>query len=328
MNLTKLFTAPAPAAPVSISEQLEAFIKRVRKAGRDRRKLRALLEREVANLRAKHTLNSVAYYLTLYRGALKKRLGPDHDAIPLLLSAPAAQRFGVKSVGLTANEVVTRKNADRRRVAGYQHSRLPIKDPGRLIQKAIALVKNPGIYDAGPLIRRPRLDNLCAGLLLLTGRRSIELVSGSFKKHGKHTVLFGGQRKTRQAEGTRQSAYPIHVLAPPALILEATTSLRSLAIPEGIVTRIGESVRRLFPGFKARDLRAVYARLSYHAFAPEGMADLAWFAQELGHKSVLEEATPSTRRSAQIADTLTASYYQRFYVPGLRGHRLRLPVSR
>lgn len=302
--------------------------------------LRPLLQEFVAGLKADYTLNTVALQLTRARKEITARFGARHPAYRLLLSGAAAARLGGSSVGLTMLETDVRRRQARLRVSSYLRAQiaLPISQIRALLAQACALITTEAVFEhpSHSSFGRLRWDLILAGLLLLTGRRPIELLClGHFEAAEADHLLFSGQAKTRDAACARNSPYTIPVLAPPGQVLTAIDRLRQHAPSLQVAVRrdklaesvhnlykndLGHAIRSHFSPWKAQDLRPIYGLISYHRFAPENMAFSPWLADVLGH-SLISAATPN--QHARQADTLTTAYYERYYIPDLaRNQRL------
>ena len=299
----------------------------------------------VEGLKADYTLNTTALALTRARRAIVAKFGESHPAYALLLSGPAAAKIGRRGVGLTALETDVRRQNDRKRVNAYRRHQVSLTEgeARKLVRTARAMIATSLTFDS-PRHRSfglPRWDIIMAGLLLLTGRRPFEIsYLGSFAsvKGKPRWTEFAGQAKTRDAANAQTSPYQIPVLAPASEIIAAFTTLRlafpavgkniprdraAEAVHDLYKTDLGATVHAYFPQWRARDLRALYGSISYHAYAPTEMAYAVWLSDVLGHATLADD--PDATSEARKADTLTAAYYERFYIPTLsRSDRLRL----
>lgn len=330
-HLSRAPKQPEREAPeMTVAERVELFLDGL-KPLRSRRAVAAHVAAEVKTIRETYSLVRLANYMCRYRKAVADRYGAGHPAIGMMLSQPTAARLGLKPAecfGQTADEVRAAKRRARSRVVRFQRAQLPIPNPKKLISLAVQLITHPGVFERGARAGDPRWDRMLVGMALLTGRRPVEIgLFGELKKvrGQKHWAMFSGQAKTRGAETAQTSPYRIPLLAPATVILAGWENLRE-ALPEftdgtdfsnKTASRTADVMQEEFADLKVPlklyDLRAIYARLTYHLFAPANMADVAWFAQVLGHTTLAEE---SPGKSAEIADTLTAAFYQRFYLPG------------
>ncbi|MBV8224871.1 MAG: hypothetical protein JO232_06765 [Verrucomicrobia bacterium] len=92
------------------------------------------------------------------------------------------------------------------------------------------------IATATDLLKSERYTTLGMALMALTGRRPAEIFfSAKFslpeKKLPFPALIFEGQLKTRNAQGTSFEPYPIPVLAAPKRVLAAFERLRSIRKP-------------------------------------------------------------------------------------------------
>jgi len=94
-------------------------------------------------------------------------------------------------------------------------------------------------------------------------------------------------------------------------------------------SRASEIMARHFPpGLKLYDLRAIYALLTYDHYAPAACAMQAWTGRVLGHKSLVAP-DGSAMPGARVAETATAAFYLRYYLPpvALAQWKRRHPVN-
>jgi hypothetical protein len=142
---------------------------------------------------------------------------------------------------------------------------------------------------------------LVIGLMGLTGRRPIEILkTGKFKYINSQYVLFSGQAKTRETEGTK-SSYRIPVLADAKMIIAALRLVRqhfpvSSWENERVISFFtGKLIRRMkllehcvFPNqhinLNSRALRSLYATSAYQVFSMGTKVSFnAFIAKVLGH---------------------------------------------
>ncbi len=157
---------------------------------------------------------------------------------------------------------------------------------------------------------------LAVGVSLATGRRSIEtIIQGTFARVDDYRLTFKGQAKDRG----RTPAYKIPTLAPVPLILNALEKLRDSARVKNLVKVMDEpserytrnelfnhhsrgfnqTARNVFERYMGdkndgvwtfKDTRAIYARLSFHAFQRDAIEknlpmkdDGDFYTEVLGH---------------------------------------------
>jgi hypothetical protein len=246
------------------------------------------------------TLRSV---LSDYRNAVRKdlRFGPNHPVLKYLKPSVDDQDV-VKDMGV-------------QRVYDANVARRPV-DPDDLVDQALELLSASNALLRG------------AALLLLTGRRNIELFRGELsptpkRKHSElfdgaegNTLFFSGQAKTRGAESAQTTPFEIPVLGDAPTILRAYRRMQSdYPIPEDytnkqidsrIASTLAQHVRQYFRddaggSLVPKDLRAIYATIAYDWYAPPGFSLNAYFGRILGHSEY---------------DVITSMSYNRFYVAG------------
>lgn len=320
--------------PTSTSRKarIAAFVKKLSRIKRANTAA-PLVAAEIASLRRFYADATLPATFSLYRSAIRAAY-PDHPAADMFLSAPAAAAIGVKpehQLGFSSAEVKERKRETRYRVARQQHKQIAITEPLQFVRIAKGLITNPGRFAAGPNAGKLNWYALLVGLALLTGRRPVEIaLLGDLRTIRRKNppkgnwAVFSGQAKTRDAEGTAQDAYEIPLLADTKLILNAWKVLKHV-IPPAICTPEAyantgakgafEVVTKNFPpGTKLYDLRAIYAALTWPRFAPPECSMPAWAGTVLGHKLLTPDEGPAPRGAA-LADTATAAFYLRYFLP-------------
>ena len=225
---------------------------------------------ELRYLKMSYETSTRRGYLSEYRKAVRRKFGAKH----------AALRF----LKLSASDESDVEIGDARRILEQHHNLVEI-DAEALIGAAVQLIRGADYA-------------IAAGLLLLTGRRSVEILSkGNFEMSTKRQMLiFSGQAKTRGAKTARTEAYDIPVLARPALIMEAFRKLRgSLGDVEPRRRRgdvyLGYHVARYFrdktgEAARPKDLRAMYAAICYAKFCPKTISLNAYYSKILGHSEL------------------------------------------
>lgn len=145
---------------------------------------------------------------------------------------------------------------------------------------------------------------LVLALMLLTGRRTCELVNGrsSFEERGEYAIEFVGQAKKRHAA----HGYVVPCLHPAKAVVEAMDRLRGWVVPpptrDGVTLNQASSqkyqswLRRTLLAHdalscvgKVHGLRGVYARMTYRLFDWEGDYTEAYVVMNiLGHADLTE----------------------------------------
>ena len=264
-----------------------------------RKKVNTLVKKEIEYLRSNLTLASLRRARTEYRNANRKH----HAGKNLTISYKGKwerehTHIAVKYFTLKKSEVATYIKSEESRKNDYLvGNRLIICDAQKMIDVAESLLDSESAY------------NICAGLLLLTGRRTVEIwLTGNFEVIKKDHVLFSGQAKNANAKEPRDN-YEIPVLADANKIANALTRLREIKNLRGKTerevnsltsNRLGKVVKKHFSGFikkpinqslenlqdfgfiESKNLRPCYVHIAHQKFMP--LSDLHKFAQEfLGH---------------------------------------------
>ncbi len=151
-------------------------------------------------------------------------------------------------------------------------------------------------------------NRVAAGLLLLTGRRTIEIFQrAEFTIVGERVLHFKGQAKTKGSSQSRDN-YDIPVLADPYTLMDAFHWLRKRYPCEGLTGQqvnrkvafnlgeVCENNYRVIRDCTPHDLRAAYAEICLNYFWGQTGYN-AYFSQILGHSK---------------NDVVTALRYKRF----------------
>jgi len=306
-------------------ERIEVFIARLKRIPRkEKLKIWSLCANEIRYLKNadvmypgertradnKLALTSVRRLVSEYRNAVFA-LSPRHPALQYLKIAQADQ-----------NAV---RDANRERNV-RDNRNLRLIDPDEMIAKALALLEHKAYVD------------VVAGLLLLTGRRSIEVLkTGTFTKirgRGAKTMLtFEGQAKTRGADSAQRAPYRIPVLVDPKIILEKIAWLRKTwpfddfdhlePVPRNkrIAQRTGKPLlqavrfgygRDIDPGriFAPKDLRSAYAAIAFDLYAPDE-TDIVTALSYLDFRTTLRTKRKATSLAAQSEKALLADLIAR-----------------
>ena len=189
-----------------------------------------------------------------------------------------------------------------------------LDDPDAIVEKAISLLDSP------------EWSEMAAGLSVLTGRRSSEILSTArFVQFSDWSVTFTGALK-RGGE-TQVLSFEIPTLAPAALVCQALERVRTQLPdaahlpPEQVNSQFGAAVihqcdlhfQDLVPCREGKDnlythlFRAVYATIATFWFCPPRVNDVEFKAAIQGHYAILDEQNSERRRS------LTASRHYSDY---------------
>jgi len=219
-----------------------------------------------------YSLSGMKNVLTIYRKAVRDRLGEVHPAFKYLR---------------LSNDDMEEYREDYREKVAEDHVNLRPIDDEALSAKALDIAKRATAVD--PL-------ELVAALLLLTGRRTVEILkTATFSPVStRHSVFFAGQAKRRELE---VPDYTIPVLAEPELVLSSMETLRSRLDTTELTNQqlhnryskyIGRAVSRTFADDTGvplipMELRKAYATTAYAWYCPDAISMNAYFARILGH---------------------------------------------
>jgi hypothetical protein len=219
-----------------------------------------------------YSLSGMKNVLTVYRNAVRDRLGVTHPAFKYLR---------------LSNDDMEEYREDYREKVNEDHTNLRPIDDEALVDTAVTIAKQAKSVDT---------MELTGALLLLTGRRSVEVLkTGTFAPSTtRRSVVFGGQAKRRELEATD---YTIPVLADPKLVLAAIDVLRTREDTSAITNQqvngryskyLGRAVARRFAdndgvALIPMELRKVYATTAYAWYCPSAISMNAYFARILGH---------------------------------------------
>lgn len=154
---------------------------------------------------------------------------------------------------------------------------------------------------------------VACGLCLLTGRRLTEILkTAKFEFDDQNNIVFSGQLKTKESDNAQLNPYKIPVLSDPNLIISGLNNLRNLKDFSNLSTKevhsrcnksCNEAVKRHYKGLienvSVKDLRSIYATITYVLFCPPTISETAYHARILGHSEL---------------DLSTAQSYKDFYL--------------
>lgn len=242
-------------------------------------------ESELEYLRSQLVLVSVKRAVTRYRNAIKE-LSETH--------------FALQYFKLTRKEQASIKAATKSQVYS-DHTNLRPIDSDDLILRGIELLDSTSYL------------NIALGLMLLTGRRSTEVLkTAELTLVTDDSVLFTGQLKTKGSSNAQIDPYKIPLLTKSQIVVDALSKLRQLKdfsslTNDQVHSRCNKSLNeyvkkhfcKLIPDVKLKDLRSGYATICHEFFCPDHISQTAYFAQILGHSR---------------EDLTTAQSYQDFYI--------------
>jgi len=247
--------------------------------------MQTLWNAEISTMKGR-AQTTIISYITKYRNAIREAFGDDHPMLKIA-TGDAAMYDDARRVKM---EKIARK-----------HGALITFENYRQVLKICA----DKLLSADPLM-------IGIGLIGMTGRRPYEVFTQAEfspapygKGISKWSVLFNGQAKTKQGEGTKYGVtYEIPVLARSETILAAYKRLREsgqgklwhgMSIDDfSSETRLllRDTVFNLFEDLwpkeelpKPYGLRHLYAEVAYQNFAPPHVTKNSYFAAILGHNN-------------------------------------------
>lgn len=247
--------------------------------------MQALWDAEISIMKGR-AQTTIISYITKYRNAIREAFGDDHPMLKIATGDAAmyddARRVKMEKIANKHGALITFEN-----------------------YKQVLKICADNLQSDDPLM-------IGIGLIGMTGRRPYEIFTQAEfspapygKGVSKWSILFNGQAKTKQGEGTKFGVtYEIPVLARSAAILSAYQRLRAsgqgklwhgMSIDDfSSETRLllRDTVFNLFEDLwpkeelpKPYGLRHLYAEVAYHNFAPPHVTKNSYFAAILGHNN-------------------------------------------
>jgi hypothetical protein len=229
-------------------------------------------------------------FLTQVRNAIKV-LNPEHPAL--------------KVVKFDLETWVEINNTDVDRIAN--RTTQLISNPDAIVETAIKLIKS---YD---------WSEIAAGLAVLTGRRSTEVIkTAQFEYKSEYSVLFSGSLK-RRGEPV-ECVFEIPTLCKARLVIGAIANLRNflgskiqdLSLQQisgqysrSVSKKCDQHFEMLVPNRTGKDnlythlFRAVYATIASYWYCPPTVPENEYRAAIQGHYQILDEKNPELRRSLE-----------------------------
>ncbi|PSF27684.1 hypothetical protein C7H19_24925 [Aphanothece hegewaldii CCALA 016] len=224
------------------------------------------------------------------RRAIKDHLGENH--------------FSLDYIKFDTDEYIQLNDFKQGRVALRNEQVQFIDDPNAIVERAIALLNSL------------EWSEVAAGLSVITGRRSSELLStAQFTYSSEWSVSFTGALK-RGGE-TEVLSFEIPTLAPAKLVCQALSKVRQ-QLPdavgmkaEDVNSKYGSAVIKecdhhftdLVPLREGKDnlythlFRSVYATIATFWFCPPNVNEVEYKAAIQGHYAILDESNLERRRS-------------------------------
>ncbi len=229
--------------------------------------------------------------MTAVRGAIKTTLGENHVAL--------------ESMNFTIAEWTAINNRIQDRVSERNEHQQFLEHPSAITGKAVRLLESR------------EWAEVAAGLTVLTGRRSSEILStAKFEPHpnNRWSVVFTGALKRRGE--TQMLSFEIPTLTTAERVCGALGKLRGWIQTEGMTAeevnaKYGDAVSKAcdrnfaewVPLRDGRDnlythlFRSVYAAIATFWYCPPQVAEMEFKAQIQGHFGILDEVNPERRRS-------------------------------
>ena len=229
--------------------------------------------------------------MTEVRNAIKQRLGKDH--------------FALESMNFSLEEWIQMNQSIDDQVANRNEHQI-LLDP-----KAV----NALVYRAVNLLTSREWADIAAGLAVLTGRRSAEIIAtAEFTYKTPYSVIFTGALKRRGE--VQQLSFEIPTLAQAKYVMKGLEKLREVVNAKAMSTsevnqKYSDAVARacdrhfadLVPQRTGKTnlythlFRSVYAAIATHWYCPPRIADIEYKAAIQGHFSILDETNPERRRT-------------------------------
>jgi hypothetical protein len=227
--------------------------------------------------------------MTDVRSAIKSHLGTDHVAL--------------ETMNFTVEEWTTINDPIAAQVARRNENVVLLDNPDAIVAQAVRMLESREWAD------------IAAGLVVLTGRRSSEIMgSAQFQLKSQWSVLFTGALK-RRGEVQRLS-FEIPTLTTAERVVKALDKLREISPTHGlsaqqinqkyahaVATACDRHFAELVPKRDGREnlfthlFRSVYATIATLWFAPTSVDASEYKAAIQGHYAILEEPDSSLRRS-------------------------------
>lgn len=296
----------------AIAHEYLPFIQSLHESESDRQKLQdftAQMRDRWGTQHSKPRLDQQQRLMDMTRRAIKDALGEDH--------------WSLEVVGLSKQEYAEINDRKQGNVAKRNEQVQFIDDPDAIVARAVKLLEEPDWAD------------VAAGLAVLTGRRSAELLSTArFEVKSKWSVTFTGAVKRRGEKGL---AFEIPTLTTAKRVVNAIEKLRrelpqAVNLPASEVNaKYGQAVAKscdrhfqdLVPTRPGKDnlythlFRSVYACIATFWYCPSSVDVTEFKAAIQGHFQILDEQNGELKRSLmasrhysdyEIADTVIAQY--------------------
>jgi len=254
----------------------------------------AYMRKELSNNDGEFSVQTLHRYISDYRNAVRDvYTGVE---MPEIYNDKWGRKqrthIAIKYLNMTKKEKGARVALDMNAKDKYTS----LDDGGRLIIDSHERL----IHTALELLKSKKWDELAIGIMAVTGRRPIEILSsGALTATGKNTCNFKGQaKKIDSAE--HEQGYKIYTLAPSQIVVDALARLRKLKplnnlnnrqIESRTSGRLGVTVREHLNDvlekpdlITPKSLRGIWVNVAHNLFKPMSI-DTVFATQMLGHSA-------------------------------------------
>lgn len=292
--------------------------------------MQALWDAEMASMGDKAQATVISY-ITKYRNALREAFGDEHPMLRIAAGTPQLY-----------DEARKIKMA---KIANKHGSLITFENYAEVMRRCRRYLQSSDIM------------TVAIGLMGTTGRRPYEVFTQAElrpapygKGVSKWSVLFNGQAKTKQGEGTKFGVtYEIPVLEQTRIVLDAYSRLRDssdgkswlglnvddftaevrLPLRDAVIAKFEDIWPKEEPP-KPYGLRHLYAEIAYRNFAPPSVTKNSYFAAILGHNNndletslsymtytFPEDAEQSKVRAERVAERTIQQMIEVNRIPGM-----------
>ena len=292
--------------------------------------MQALWDAEMASMGDKAQATVISY-ITKYRNALREAFGEEHPMLRIAAGTPQLY-----------DEARKIKMA---KIANKHGSLITFENYAEVMRRCRRYLQSSDIM------------TVAIGLMGTTGRRPYEVFTQAEltpapygKGVSKWSVLFNGQAKTKQGEGTKFGVtYEIPVLEQSRIVLDAYRRLREssdgkswlglnvddftsdvrLPLRDAVIAKFEDIWPKEEPP-KPYGLRHLYAEIAYRNFAPPSVTKNSYFAAILGHNNndletslsymtytFPEDAEQSKVRAERVAERTIQQMIEVNRIPGM-----------
>lgn len=273
----------------------------------------ALCQGYVKTLKDNYALASQHRYLTLARKAVDTELEPGEFGY-FDRKAGSVRHEAIQFLVKDIEDQDAWKKRNTQRVIETLENQVRLQNPKEIINRAIELLDDQ------------YYSNVAAGLLLLSGRRPIEILKVGEFEPLKDRLYFTGQAKTKGREDVPEG-YEIPVLCNPELFVDAFDRLRMLKdcrnmsnenVNRNVQNKVVEKIKKKFSPLcpeinSCSDLRKVYGAVCI--FKYKHLNQIRWIAK--GKRNPAYAALLRNILGHGEDDVTTAQSYEKFeIVPG------------